>query len=100
MTMAEAKKNTRTVVETEFNLKLTTDEAETLTAVLVKVAGSLTDSPRKHTDAILRGLREAGSRDWESSGHPYWLIAKGERTGLQFRNYGSETQKPFSGIRF
>ncbi|MGW2919506.1 hypothetical protein ACWDBF_16785 [Streptomyces angustmyceticus] len=98
--MAEATKNTRTVVETVFTLKLSTEEAETLTAVLVKVSGSLVDSPRKHTDSILKGLRKAGARDWEADGHPYWLADKAQR-GIYFNNYGSE--KAFngrSGIRF
>ncbi|MFF8367868.1 hypothetical protein ACF05W_03435 [Streptomyces lydicus] len=99
--MAEAKKNTRTVVETEFALKLSTEEAETLTAVLVKISGSLVDSPRQHTDSILKGLQKAGARDWESNGHPYWLLDKSQH-GVYFNNYGTEPRKAngFNGIRF
>ncbi|MFD7552992.1 hypothetical protein ACFV9E_00420 [Streptomyces sp. NPDC059835] len=96
--MAEAK---RTIIDQEIkkvekvpaiSLTLTIEEAETLMAVLVKVAGSTTTSPRKHTNAILVSLEKAQVRDWESTGHPFSLLAD-RNGGLAFRDYGA--RKPF-----
>ncbi|MFB7782050.1 hypothetical protein ACFC1D_04935 [Streptomyces vinaceus] len=89
--MAEAKRTiiTQEVKKTEkvsaVALTITIEEAETLMAVLVKVAGSMIHSPRKHTDAILRSLESAAVRDWESTGHPFSLLATTQV--LEFKNY-------------
>lgn len=53
--------------ETVYELTLSEAEAETLRAVCDNVAGSPTESRRKHTDAINRALRLAGV---DSSGRP------------------------------
>jgi hypothetical protein len=54
----------RTVTEKGIALILTDAEAETLLAIVTKVSGDLNDSPRKHTEAVYRALREAGVRDF------------------------------------
>ncbi|WP_030386511.1 hypothetical protein [Streptomyces sp. NRRL S-241] len=100
--MAEAK---RTIIDQEvkkiekvpaISLTLTLEEAETVMAVLVKVAGSTTNSPRKHTNAVLTSLEKAHVRDWESPGHPFSLLAR-NGAGLVFNDYG---MPHWSGVRF
>lgn len=47
-------------VTTQYVLRLSQAEAEALLSVFIHVAGSLTDSPRKHVASILNALRDAG----------------------------------------
>lgn len=102
--MAEAK---RTIIDLEvkkiekvpaISLTITIEEAEALTAVLVKVAGSMTNSPRKHTSAVLESLEKAHVRDWEAEGHPFSLLAT-RGGGLEFKDFRSQP-KPFYGVTF
>ncbi|MCY0941894.1 hypothetical protein [Streptomyces antarcticus] len=102
--MADAK---RTIITQEiktiekvsaFSLTMTIDEAEALTAILVKVAGSMTNSPRKHTNAVLMSLEKAHVRDWEAPGHPFSLLAS-RAGGLEFKDFRPEP-KPFHGVTF
>ncbi|MFJ3634648.1 hypothetical protein [Streptomyces sp. NPDC090112] len=101
--MAEAK---RTTIEQEvkkiekvsaISVTMTIEEAEALMAVLVKVAGSTTNSPRKHTSAVLQSLEKAGVRDWEAPGHPFSLLAD-RNGGFAFRDYTKS--KLFYGVTF
>ncbi|MFD8018939.1 hypothetical protein ACFV6G_00720 [Streptomyces lavendulae] len=100
--MAEAKRTiiTREVKKTEtvpaLSMTISIEEAESLMAVLVKVAGSLTNSPRKHTNAILRSLENAQVRDWESPGHPFSLLAD-PNSGLAFKDY-KQPNATFYGV--
>jgi len=54
--MATAKK----ITQPAYELCLTEDEARTLRSVCNSVAGCPTASPRKHTDAINKALRQLG----------------------------------------
>jgi len=58
--MAEAKRESRTVVERIVTLTLTLDEAESLKAVTRNVAGDTKHSRRKDIDAIGMALSNAG----------------------------------------
>jgi hypothetical protein len=70
--MAEATKSTKVVREDEFTLKLTTDEAETLTAILAKVGGDSKRTPRGHAETIAKALALAGVRNFTADGeHPF-----------------------------
>ncbi|MFD8886442.1 hypothetical protein ACFV0H_28595 [Streptomyces erythrochromogenes] len=101
--MAEAKRTTidQEVKKVEkvpaISLTITIEEAEALTAVLVKVAGSMTNSPRKHTQAVLTSLEKAHVRDWEAQGHPFSLLER-RNGGVTFNDYA--TPKPFYGLTF
>lgn len=59
--MAEAKtvQVTRTVTEEGIQLTLTRDEAETLLAVTMLIAGDMQNSRRAHTDNINKALRDS-----------------------------------------
>lgn len=94
MAIAE-KRVERQVIETvTVTLKLSEDEARTLGAVLGLVSGDRSNSPRRHTVAMLNALREA--RVLRTLGSPFEvtvstadanhpaLLAGG---GISFRNY-------------
>lgn len=85
--MAKAEKTTveRVVLEDGFTLKLTVDEAETLVAVLARVGGSPSVSPRGKSGDVLTALLDAGVRDYypAADDHPVRLA-----TGsVQFNDY-------------
>ncbi|MBT2609869.1 hypothetical protein J7I97_16675 [Streptomyces sp. ISL-87] len=100
--MAEAKRTTidREVKKTEkvaaISVTMTLEEAESLMAVLVRVAGSMTNSPRMHTNAVLQSLEKAQVRDWETAGHPFALLDE-RASGLVFKDY---QQSAFYGLAF
>lgn len=74
-----------------ITLTLSTDEAETLRAILCRISGSPDSSPREHTDFIDEALRDAGVRDWALAGHPHELV-NDERnySGILFDDYPAE----------
>jgi hypothetical protein len=72
--MAEATTQVRTIREKTVNLTLSTDEAETLMAILAKVGGHRERSPRKHVEAVTVALSKAGLRPYHSASHPYSLL--------------------------
>ncbi|MEU8948758.1 hypothetical protein [Streptomyces sp. NPDC048489] len=85
----------RTVEDKTVTLTLSNDEAETLLALVVKVAGSPQGSPREHTESMYGALRAAGVRDWCKPGngvvkwadHPTNLLTG----GIQFADYKETT---------
>lgn len=89
--MAVAEKTTieRVVTEDGFTLKLSVNEAEALVAVLARVGGSPTDSPRGDAKSVLRALQNAGSRDYLSEGHPLRYL----RGSMQFADYDEESSR-------
>jgi hypothetical protein len=96
--VAEAEKKTK-VVRTEFvEVKLSVDEANTLRAVLSMVAGSPTNSPRKHVDSVSDALKNAGI----DGGIERRLIGRpiGSRSGLEFGPYPGETASPLDDLLF
>ncbi|MFF4557190.1 hypothetical protein [Streptomyces sp. NPDC001422] len=86
----------RTVEDKTVTVTLSNDEAETLLALVVKVAGSPQGSPREHTESIYGALRAAGVRDWCKPGtgifkwddHPMNLLSG----GIQFADYKKGTE--------
>jgi len=66
-------------------LELSEEEARTLAAVLSYVGGCPTDSPRKHTDAVLEALTESAGLG-SFVGTVEHNLADPER-GIYFRNY-------------
>ncbi|MET9126930.1 hypothetical protein [Streptomyces sp. NPDC004528] len=85
--MASAEQATveRVVTEKGFTLKLTVDEAETLVAVLARVGGSPSDSPRGLSEGVMDSLVSAGVRSHfpTSAGHPTNLA----RGSINFDDY-------------
>lgn len=95
--MAKARTETKTVVTETVLLELSPEEAETLLAIMGKVAGSTTLSPRKHTDAVSSALHSAGvssggsvrmnlggyTYDMDLGGQPGSLLGG----SLRFNNY-------------
>ena len=86
--MADAKRfdNTRTVRETGVTLTLTDDEAGTLRAILSRISGSPTHSPREHADTIAAALNKAGVV------RPANVVFLDEpRSAIRFRDYPPKT---------
>jgi hypothetical protein len=65
-------------------LRLTPEEARTVTAIAVRVGGSPFDSPRKHVDAITAALADVGHK-WSTSHAEYMALSDG--SNLFFENY-------------
>ena len=64
--MAKAKiitKEPKKRVKNRVQLTMSVDEAETLLGVVMRIGGSTTDSPRKHTNDIEYALLDAGLSD-------------------------------------
>lgn len=58
--MANAEKISEMVAVHKVRLTLTLKEAEALHAVMRRISGTTTNSPRKHTDSISKALKDAG----------------------------------------
>ncbi|MFG3582585.1 hypothetical protein [Streptomyces sp. NPDC047990] len=95
MATAKTTVERRTIETKTVTLTLSNEEAETLLALVVKVAGSPQGSPREHTESMYGALRAAGVRDWCKPGvgtvkwddHPMSLL----RGGMTFSDYKEDT---------
>jgi hypothetical protein len=93
--MAEAKKTSEVIRRDLVVLTMTTDEANTLRAVLRHVAGDPLGSPRKHVDSISDALIAARV----DGGDERNLITRQMgKTGLEFRPYGSSAPSYLDGL--
>lgn len=58
--MAEANKNTKTVVEKSYTLTLSEEEAQAILVLTGNVSGSSLTGPRKHADSVYWALSGQG----------------------------------------
>jgi hypothetical protein len=83
--MAKAEKKTETIRRDVVELKLSTEEANVVFAVLGRVAGDPFNSPRKHVNAVYDALKVARVDGGDEKG---LLGRMGGSPGLEFRPYG------------
>lgn len=87
--MATAEATTVTVATIErVTLHMSHDEARTLWAVMMKVGGSPTASPRKHVDAIRAAIADAVDLGdvYDSTDVPEGRLVRGS-AGIHFSDY-------------
>ena len=90
--MARAKKTTRVIKRTQKTtvpavlLELGEGEADFLQAVMAKISGSETDSPRKYAGRIARALKHATGQDYTDT-DAYKLMVNPRTSSLRFKDY-------------
>jgi hypothetical protein len=72
MAVAEKRVERRVIEDVTVVLKLSEDEARTLMAVLSRVGGMRSSSPRGHASNMLDALRQAGYRHPEHTAQLEW----------------------------
>lgn len=72
MAVAEKRVERKVIEDVTVRLTLSEDEARTLVAVLSRVTGTRSNSPRLHVSNVLEALRRAGYRHPEHAAALSW----------------------------